>query len=380
MEYEIEQFKSGSYQTISGYQYFLPSHVNRPFHWKSTELNQLLEQAALKVGELNSFSRIVPDVDMFIKAHITKEATTSSRIEGTRTGMEDAFLVKGEINPEEQDDWQEIQNYIKAMNFALKSLKKIPLSNRLICDSHKKILSGVRGKHKNPGEFRKSQNWLGGISLKDAAFIPPAHHELPKLLSDFEFFLHNSEIQISHLIRIAIVHYQFETIHPFLDGNGRVGRLLITLYLVSSLILDKPLLYLSDFFEKHKDTYYEKLTRVRVDHDLKSWLIFFLTGIIETAGIGITTLTKIIDLKERTEKKKITSLGKRSQKGLDLFHELFKRPIVTIQDVEEIVKLTPKSANLLVDVFIDKKILVETTGYGRNRMFVFKEYLSLFEN
>lgn len=330
------------------------------------------------MGELNSFSRLVPDTDMFIVMHIFKEAVLSSRIEGTQTNIEEALIDENDINPEKRDDWNEIQNYVSAMNDAILELKKIPLSNRLIRNTHKILLTSVRGKHKNPGEFRESQNWIGGASLADAVFIPPIHTELPELLSDLELFLNNTDIRIPHLVRIAIAHYQFETIHPFLDGNGRIGRLLITLYLVSSGILDKPLLYLSDFFERNKTLYYDNLTFVRTKNDLAQWVKFFLVGIIETAEKSVSTLKRILDLKTTLEKNKIISIGKRAPKALILLHGLFKKPVVTGKDVQSITDLSQKAANELIKVFIKEEIIIESTGYKRNKVFVFKEYINMF--
>jgi Fic family protein len=375
---DINDFKAGSYKKGYEYHYFLPEKINHSFVWTDEVINELLEKASFKLGELNAFSRFVPDTDMFIKMHIFKEAVVSSRIEGTQTNIEEVFIEEEEIEPERRDDWKEVNNYVRAMNAAIEELKILPLSNRLIKNTHKILLSSGRGEYKNPGEFRQSQNWIGGASLTDAVFIPPAHTELPNLMSDLEFFLHNSEIKVPHLVKIAIAHYQFETIHPFLDGNGRIGRLLITVYLVSNGILEKPILYLSDFFEKNKTLYYDNLTFARSKNSLGQWVKFFLTGVVQTAENAVVTLKKITDLKASIEKERILLMGKRSKLGIEFLHQLFKKPVVTIKDVQAMTGLSPKAANDLVKAFVKQRILVETTGYQRNRVFVFDEYVRMF--
>ena len=375
---DITDFVAGSYKRGYHYTYFLPEKINHPFVCSDAETNNSLEKASLKLGELNSFSKLVPDTGMFIIMHIFKEAVVSSRIEGTRTNIEEALIEKQDIDPERRDDWQEVNNYVEAMNTAIDDLKELPLSSRLIRNAHKVLLSSVRGEQKNPGEFRRSQNWIGGVSISDAVFIPPAHDELPELLSDLEKFLNNNQLAIPHLIRIAIAHYQFETIHPFLDGNGRIGRLLITLYLVYSGVLDQPLLYLSDFFERNKTLYYDNLTFVRTKNDLRKWIRFFLTGVTETAENAVTTLHKIIDLKTDIEKNKIMRMGKRSGKAMMLLNHLFKNPVMNVKDVQSFTNLSPKAANDLVQIFIENKILKEITGYRRNRVFSFENYIKLY--
>jgi Fic family protein len=264
------------------------------------------------------------------------------------------------------------------MNNAIQDLASLPLSNRLIKNTHKTLLSSVRGEMKTPGEYRTSQNWIGGASIHDAVFVPPSDIELPELMSDLELFLHNENIKVPHLIRIAIAHYQFETIHPFLDGNGRIGRLLITLYLVSAGVLEKPLLYLSEFFEKNKSLYYDNLTLVRTKNDLGQWLKYFLVGVIQTSEKAVSTLKSIVDLKLDIEDNRISIMGKRSKHGRLLLIKLFSKPVLNVKDVQDITGLSPKAAYDLVEAFIDAGILKESTGYQRNKVFIFEDYVRMF--
>lgn len=375
---DIKDFKSGSLKQGYKYQYFMPEKINHDFSWEDTSINTLLEKASFHLGALNSFSSLVPDADMFIIMHIFKEAVISNRIEGTRTNIEEALNEQDNLDPEKRNDWQEVHNYVKAMNNAIQELENLPLSNRLVKNTHKILLSTGRGEHKSPGEFRISQNWIGGTSLSDAVFIPPAHEELPELLSDLELFLNNTNINIPHLIRIAIAHYQFETIHPFLDGNGRIGRLLISLYLVHSKVLQKPLLYLSDFFEKNKTLYYDNLTFVRTKNDMSQWIKYFLEGVSQTAENSAQTLKKIIELKTDLEKNKLLSLGKRTKTANEFLYFLFHNPVITSAVLQKEMKITAKTANSLIDAFIGLNILKERTGYSRNRIFVFSKYVELF--
>ena len=377
---DLLDFKGGQY--IQQYQYksFSPSKINLEWTWKDPKINTLLAEANKKLGELNAFSLYVPDIDFFIAMHVIKEATTSSKIEGTRTGVDEALLSVDEIAPEKRDDWQEVQNYIKALNHSIEKLKDIPLSTRLLKDAHKILMEAVRGESKMPGEYRTSQNWIGGANLKDAIFIPPQHTEVSDLMGDLENFIHNDKIEVPHLIRIAIAHYQFETIHPFLDGNGRLGRLMITLYLVSTGLLDKPTLYLSDFFERRKSLYYDNLTFVRTSNNLIQWIKFFLVAVIETSDKGIYTFREILRMKENIEGVKLLSLGKRINNAKKLITFLYRKPLINVKDVENLLKVTTKPANAIIQQFEKLGILIEVTGYKRNRLFLFKEYYKLFTN
>jgi len=374
----IDEYKSGTFKKQYKYQSFQPSHITRAWNINDDSLNWLLSQADLKLGELNAFSQLVPDIDYFIRMHVNKEATSSSKIEGTQTNIEEALQKIEYIDPEKRDDWEEVQNYIKAMNKAVAALSKLPVSGRLLKETHEILLQGVRGKHKQPGEFRKSQNWIGGATLNDAIFIPPHHDDVPDLMKDLETFINDETYPVPHLVRIAIAHYQFETIHPFLDGNGRLGRLLITLYLVEKGLLTKPTLYLSDFLEKHKTLYYDNLTRVRNLHDMKQWIKFFLEGVRQTSESSIQTFKSIIKLRNESEHK-ILKLGKKINLAKDFLNYLYGKPIVDSQDVAEKFDITLATALSLIDDFIRLGILKEMTGYKRNRIFSFNIYIQLFE-
>ncbi|MFT3933181.1 MAG: Fic family protein [Chitinophagaceae bacterium] len=376
---DLDKFKAGAaIKQPSGYKSFIPETVCQTFIWTDPSINTLLEEATLQLGALNSFSRFVPDINLFIRMHIVKEATVSSKIEGTQTNIEEALIRQSDVTPEKRDDWKEVNNYITALEYAIKRLDTLPLTSRLLKESHKLLLDNVRGEHKLPGEFRSSQNWIGGASLNDAVFIPPVSHEINRLMGDLENFLHHTDIKVPHLIKIAIAHYQFETIHPFLDGNGRIGRLMITLYLIENKILEKPILYLSDFFEKHRGLYYDNLMLVRRTNNLSQWIKFFLEAIIQTCKIALQSLQQIMQLKQECEGNRIIHFGKKVPKAKQLLDYLFTQPVVTAQDIAEHLNLSAVSSYKLINDFLKVGILEETTGFKRNRFFVFREYLDIF--
>jgi len=375
---DIKEFKAGRWTQQYNYKSFSPSKINIEWIISNPQINQLLEEANLKLGELNALSTIVPDVDLFIKMHILKEAVNSNKIEGTRTNIEEAALQERDIEPEKKNDWEEIQNYVKAMNDAINKLNKLPISTRLIRHVHKILLTSVRGHHKRPGEFRESQNWIGGATIQDAFFVPPHQNELNDLLSDLEKFINNTQIKVPHLIRVSLIHYQFETIHPFLDGNGRVGRLLITLYLVSNGLLSKPTLYLSDFFEKNKQLYYDNLSNVHLKNQLEQWIKFFLVAVAETSKSSIETFNKILLLRKTIEEEKILTLNKKIPLAKRFVNYLYTQSVVSLQDVIDELKVTKPTANAIITDFVDLEILKETTGKKRNRIYIFEKYLNLF--
>lgn len=376
---KIEAFEAGVWRQQYQYKSFLPEPVNREWTWDDPKVGLLLERATRALAELNAFSLIVPDIDLFIRMHIVKEANTSSRIEGTRTEMDEALMEEDQIAPEKRDDWREVRNYIEAINTAIAELERLPLSNRLLRQTHAILLQGARGEHKQPGEFRTSQNWIGGSNLGDAAFIPPHPTDVPELMSDLEKFLHNDGIDVPDLIRAAIVHYQFETIHPFLDGNGRIGRLLITLYLVSRKVLEKPSLYLSDFFERNRGSYYDALTRVRASNDLNHWVRFFLTGVAETASKGRDTFRSILELRTEAEAM-VVEMGRRAPAARKMLNQLYLDPVFSSSELAARLEMSPPTVNALVRDFQRLGLLREVTGYRRNRLFVFHRYFELFLN
>ncbi len=374
----MKTFKAGNRINQGTYKSFQPNKINQEWKIEDMEVLNLLSQADRQLGRLDMYSEYIPNIDLFISMHVLKEATQSSKIEGTKTNIEDALLDKEDVNDEKRDDWEEVQNYIEALNSAITNLEKLPFSSRLIKETHKILLQGVRGKHKLPGEFRSSQNWIGGASINDATFIPPFHSDINDYMGDLESFAHNSESFFPDLLKVALIHYQFETIHPFLDGNGRVGRLMITLYLVEKGILKKPILYLSDFFEKNRILYYDNLTRVREKDDLTQWFKFFLVGVIETAKSSISTFDNILKLQKEVEIK-IQTLGRRSYNAQLILNHLFQRPIIDARKVKELTSLSSPSVYKLIDELEKLEILTEITGAKRGKIYLFREYTKLFK-
>lgn len=375
----MQKFNSGKYISQGHYRSFQPSYINRQWRLENMEVIELLSQADRELGRLDMYSEYVPNIDLFISMHVLKEATQSSKIEGTQTKMDEALLDRDDIPIEKREDWEEVQNYILALNEAIQNLEKIPLSSRLIKNTHKILMQGVRGEHKQPGSFRKSQNWIGGATLNDATFIPPVQTSVNDLMSDLEKFIHNRDIYVPQLLKIGIIHYQFETIHPFLDGNGRIGRLMIPLYLVSKGILKRPILYLSDFFETHRSIYFDNLMAVRMKNDMDQWIKFFLVGIIHSAQNGITTFNTILQLQKQVDIK-IQHLGSRAANAQRVTQYLYQRPVINADRVGKLLGISAPSSYKLIDDLEKLGILKEITGGQRKRLYLFKEYFDIFNN
>jgi len=376
---QIEKFSSGTFVNQNRYKSFLPVSINTSWNWSNPEINVLLEQASRELGGLNSFSDLIPNIDVYIQMHIRTEANKSSRIEGTKTSIEEELMSVEDIAPEKRDDHEEVRNYIDALNYGISRIQDddFPLTTRLLKEVHTILMRGVRGEHKTPGEFRTQQNWIGGTMPSNAVYVPPSVNDMHELLSDFEKFIHNDEQQIPHLIKIALIHYQFETIHPFQDGNGRIGRLIIPLYLLDKKLLDKPCFYISDFFERNRTTYYDALQNVREKSDLTSWIVFFLRAVIYTAKSAKNKFKKVVKLVNEYEER-VLSFSGRPDNNRKVLKAFFNEPVATGKLLQIKASLSQGTIDKVVRNMVDADMLSEITGYGRNRIFVLIKYLHVF--
>lgn len=376
---DLEKYQSGKYVRQDGYKSFLPEKINKEWTWRDPEINILLEKANQSLGGLNSYSDLIPNIDIYIALHLKTEAHKSNKIEGTKTTIEEDLMKIEDLSPEKRDDAREVQNYILAMNEGINKITKdnFPLSSRLIRELHYTLLQGARGEHKTPGEFRKSQNWIGGASPSSAVYVPPSHIDVPELISDLEFFMNNDEINVPDLIKIALIHYQFETIHPFLDGNGRMGRLLIPLYLLERRVLSKPCFYISDYFEKNRSTYYDLLTRVRQNNDMLAWIKFFLRAAISTSEVAKNKFSRVVDLVDTYRKWEYELRGK-PENIQKIFLEFYNDPILSVSDLEQATGLSRSAVRNVVNQLEEKNIVVEITGFNRNKLYLLKDYFKIF--
>ena len=368
-------------KSFNDYNYFLPASLKQSQEIQlSPHIFRHMQNAAFALGKFSSLIERIPNPHQFIHAYAVKEAQLSSRIEGTQTNIEDALKTETEIEPEKHDDWAEVQAYIKAMNEALDQRNELPLCNRLIKNAHKTLLSQVRGQHKFPGEFRTSQNWIGGSRPDNAHYVPPAHEHIGELMSDLEKFIQDNTLVMPELINAAFLHYQFETIHPFLDGNGRMGRMLISLYFLEKKLLKHPILYISTFFEEHRTNYYAALDKAREGSEgVSKWVSFFLDAVEQTAQDGIEVTQKLLDydLKLRTEI--LPQFGRKTKDTLRVLEFLYRRPILTSKQLQEQLEFSPQVSQNMLKLLAEHNILQEITGNKRNRVFMFHQYITLLE-
>jgi len=365
----------------TGYRAFSPAPLPpQPPVRLDGELQGLLSKADRALGRLDGSIQTLPNPDLFVFMYVRKEAVLSSQIEGTQSSLQDLLAAEAHIlSPELPRDVDEVVNYVTAMNYGLARLAELPVSVRLIREIHQRLLQGVRGARLTPGELRRTQNWIGpgGCSLNEATFVPPPPHEVPEALGALETFLH-TESDIPALIQIGLAHAQFETIHPFLDGNGRVGRLLISFLLCQREILVKPVLYLSHYFKRHRAEYYERLQAVRDTGDWEGWLAFFLRGVASVSLEATDTARRILALREDHRARVTQGLGRAAGNGHKVLEHLYQRPIVAVADVEALTATSYTAANNLVSRMVELGVLVEATGYRRNRLFRYQAYIDLF--
>lgn len=376
--------RAGRYvQQPAGYRAFIPNPLPPdPTVEISPQMQVLLSQADRALGRLDGSIQTLPNPDLFVFMYVRKEAVLSSQIEGTQSSLQDVLTAEARIlDPDRPRDVGEVVNYVSAMNHGLARLRELPVSVRLIREIHGELLRGVRGQHLTPGEIRTSQNWIGpgGCSLREATFVPPPPHEVAGHLGELEKFLH-AETPLPTLLLIGLAHAQFETIHPFLDGNGRVGRLLITFLLCEQNILLKPVLYLSHFFKQHRQEYYDQLQSVRDHGTWEDWLLFFLRGVIEVSQQATDTARHILALREAHRASIIANFGRAAGNGQRVLDYLYEYPIVSVKQVQDLIGTTYAAANELVSRLVRDDILAEITGHSRNRRFMYREYIDLFRD
>jgi Fic family protein len=361
-----------------GYRAFVPAALPPPDLTLDPQLQALLSTADLALGRLDGATKLLPDPDFFVLMYVRREAVVSSQIEGTQASLMDVLEYEAEMDQAERRvDVVEIANYVAAMNHGLGLLPTLPISRRLLCEVHAVLMKDVRGGEPQKTEFRRSQNWIGGASPATARFVPPPWEEVGPAFADLERFLHDDE-PMPALIKAGIAHAQFETIHPFLDGNGRVGRLLISFWLVERQVIQRPILYPSLFFKENRDDYIERLQAIRDDGAWEDWLAFFVDGIGQVAEEAAGRALEIVQLRDDDQRLIAEKLGKRAPNALALLEHLFRQPVVSAKLVESMVDVSQPTASALVRDLEEISILRERTGKRRNRLFAYQPYLDLF--
>jgi Fic family protein len=375
--------RAGQYEKqLTGYRAFIPTPLPpAPPVRVESELQALLSKADLALGRLDGSIQTLPNPDLFVLMYVRKEAVLSSQIEGTQSSLQDVLAAEAQVkSPDTPRDVDEVLNYVAAMNHGLARLPKLPVSVRLIREIHEKLLHGVRGSHMTPGELRRTQNWIGpsGCTLAEATFVPPPPLEVPNALGALEKFLHRND-RLPLLVKIGLAHAQFETIHPFLDGNGRVGRLLITFLLCERGVLHKPVLYLSHYFKRHRSKYYDLLQKVRDRGEWESWLAFFLRGVSEVSTQATNTARRILALREEHRRIITAHLGRAAANGYRVLERLYERPILSVEDIRQLTGTTFPAANQLAQKFVEQGLVTEMTGQKRHRRFRYDAYVRLFD-
>ena len=370
-------------QQPNGFRAFIPNPLPPvPAIDLTGNVQALLSQADHALGLLEGAARMLPNPELFVFMYIRKEAVLSSQIEGTQSSLQDVLAAEAKLfDPDAPSDVGEVVNYVRAMQHGIARLGQLPISVRLIQEIHAELMQGVRGGNLTPGELRRSQNWIGpaGCGIRNASFVPPPPHEMLQAMSELELFL-NSPSSLPLLVQIAIAHVQFETIHPFLDGNGRVGRLLITFLLMNRGLLTQPVLYLSHHFKRHRSAYYEHLQTVRTRGDWEGWVEFFLQGAIDVSREAALTAKSILAMREEYRSKIADTMGRGAGSAHRVMEKLFDQPIVAVATVREWLDITRAGANSVVNRLVEIGLLSEITGYARNRRFRFDPYLKLFED
>ncbi len=368
---------------VSGYSAFIPENLPPvpPIKFDE-ELQGQLSKADRALGRLDGSVQSLPNPDLFVFMYVRKEAVLSSQIEGTQASLDDILEVEAQIlDPTRPDDTEETLNYVNAMNYGLERLETLPMSLRLIREIHGKLMQGVRGQHATPGEFRKTQNWIGpqGATLKTASFVPPPPADLLDHLGHLETYMHTDD-PLPLLVRIALIHAQFETLHPFLDGNGRMGRLLIAFTLCQQTVLQKPVLYLSHYLKQNREAYYAHLQAIRTNGDWEAWIKFFLRGVAEVSNEATDTARSIVQMREEHRLKIIETFGKGAANGLRFLESMYQRPIFKVANVADLLELSPQAANNLTEKLVRLELVKEITGQRRNRIFRYDPYIDLFSN
>lgn len=373
----LESYNAGEYINMGDYKSFIPSKIDEDWSWNDSELNKLVSDANLQLGKLDGYAQQIPNVDLYIKMYVKVEANKSSRIEGTRTTLDEDLLSKDDIDPEKRDDWQEVQNYVDAMNYGIERINEIPISTRLIKEIHSILMKNVRGKDKNPGEYRTSQNWIGGSRPGNAVYVPPIASEINNCLNDLEKFINNDKINTPDLVKIAMIHYQFESIHPFLDGNGRTGRIIIPLYLLNKGIITTPCFYISNYIEENKNAYYDFLSRVRTNNDMISWIKFFLEATIETAKTARVKFQNILQFTKEVDQI-LPTLSVKYENAKKVIDFLYIQPKASRIEIIEKTKIPDSTVNGIINELMRVNLINEITGFSRNKVYQFTKYIELF--